>query len=157
MPTQSGGPDRSCLVREDRLSFFASRLTYRNRDRTQRNEKRTGADERTRTSTGLLPQRPERCASAIPPHPHFPRSAAKDVPSCARLSESILMSALKMCQFDFESPMWDSVWARDETIEKPRPEEESVTVNLIPALAESTHCVGGLLMLPTHADLFLAL
>jgi hypothetical protein len=31
---------------------------------------KTGADERTRTSTGLLPQRPERCASAIPPHPH---------------------------------------------------------------------------------------
>ncbi|GFE52393.1 hypothetical protein So717_41460 [Roseobacter cerasinus] len=29
-----------------------------------------GADEKTRTSTGVTPQRPQRCASTIPPHPH---------------------------------------------------------------------------------------
>ena len=32
--------------------------------------KSNGADERTRTFTGVTPQRPQRCASTIPPHPH---------------------------------------------------------------------------------------
>jgi hypothetical protein len=29
-----------------------------------------GAAEKTRTSTGVTPQRPQRCASTIPPQPH---------------------------------------------------------------------------------------
>gem|GEM_PF-5591539 len=31
---------------------------------------KNGAVEKTRTSTGLPPQRPQRCASTVPPRPH---------------------------------------------------------------------------------------
>lgn len=34
---------------------------------------RVGAAEKTRTSTGVTPQRPQRCASTIPPRPHASR------------------------------------------------------------------------------------
>jgi hypothetical protein len=36
-----------------------------------------GAVEKNRTSTGLLPQRPQRCASTVPPQPHLSCVLAK--------------------------------------------------------------------------------
>ena len=40
----------------------------------------SGAAEKTRTSTGVTPQRPQRCASTIPPQPHFEVSSGDLAP-----------------------------------------------------------------------------
>ena len=60
--------------------------TTRLRARTQRamldmyNVRLIGAAEKTRTSTGVTPQRPQRCASTIPPQPHFEVSSGDLAP-----------------------------------------------------------------------------
>ena len=41
-----------------------------------------GAAEKTRTSTGFTPQRPQRCASTIPPRPHIKVWSVYLRPSC---------------------------------------------------------------------------
>ncbi len=68
------------LIKEVRSSLnlnaswhIAARAACQNVPRLQTHPlkaKEIGAVEKTRTSTGLPPQRPQRCASTIPPRPH---------------------------------------------------------------------------------------